>query len=93
MNNFLYRVYSCDEKMPPKPETPFKVYLVFAVVCLDGGTGSWEILQFSRDYNNWMPFCTRFGDPCIVTHWAELPPTPGEGEFGPRFNNELGKAI
>ncbi len=93
MTDLSYSIFSCDEKMPPKPETPFKTYLVFAVVMLPGGTGVWVSLQFSRDDNNWMPHCTIFGDRCIITHWAEMPPVPGSQWFGPRFDVELGQAV
>ena len=78
----------CSERLPPIPETPFKVYLVWAVVNIVNGTGTHYLVQFCRETGRWMPVATRMGDPCTVTHWSEVLDmlgAPDPKPFGPRF--------
>lgn len=78
----------CREQKPPPPERPYKVYLVWVVQLWPNATGTSELLQFSRDRNDWMPLPNSpTGAPRVVTHYSDVlevlgcpPPTP----YGPR---------
>lgn len=54
------------ERMPPKPKTPYKVYLVWAVARIAGATGTSYLLQFSRKSRGWVG-----AENLVVTHWSD----------------------
>lgn len=63
----------CTVQMPPKPETPYKVYLVWVVQNLDNESGTKKLLQFDRDANKWVdPGHGPEGVTQTVTHWCDV---------------------
>ncbi len=78
---------SCRDRLPPIPQTPFEVYLVWAVQDKEGCTGTHYLVQFGRDKNDWQPVKSIFGHPVTVTHWCEALQWLGYPEprpYGPR---------
>jgi len=79
---------ACKEQMPPRPETPYKVYLVWVLQQIDNATGTTRLHQLDRDAGAWLPMERGpSGATQVVTHWCtaldELgspPPKP----YGPR---------
>lgn len=87
LENFV-RWIPCSERLPPIPDTPFKVYLVWAVVNRPNGTGTTYLVQFSRETGKWAQVVTRMGDASTVTHWSDaldVIGVPDPQPFGPRF--------
>ena len=74
---------SLADRPPPRPPTPYHVYLVWAVPMLHNATGYATRCQFGRD-GSWVPVYTQMGDECEVTHWMELPEPPDPKPYGPR---------
>jgi hypothetical protein len=79
---------ACKERMPPRPETPYKVYLVWVLQQTDNAAGTTRLHQFDRDAGTWLPLpLGPAGVPQVVTHWCDAldmlgspPPQP----YGPR---------
>jgi hypothetical protein len=78
----------CKERMPPRPETPYKMYLVWVVQQLDGATGTSMRLQLDRTTGDWMPPGRGRAGACqVVTHWSTVLDDLGSPEpkpYGPR---------
>ncbi len=76
------------QQKPELPETPFEVYLVWVVQQIPEATGTSELLQFSRDDNDWVPLSPGYkGAKRVVTHWSkalQVLSTPGTQFGGPR---------
>lgn len=72
---------------PPRPQTPFKPYLVWARAMRGPITsGVPMIVQWERDAECWnqaaLCWGLRHGDHLVVAHWAE-PPRPREAGHPP----------
>ena len=82
----------CREQRPPKPSTPFEVYLVGVVQLHEKATGMCALWQFSREDNDWVPLPRGItGAEQIVTHYSEVlqilgsPPPQPDGPRGKDF--------
>ena len=78
----------CKERMPPKPETPYKMYLVWVVEQRDGATGTTMKLQIDGGTGEWLPPGRGLtGAYLDVTHWSTALDDLGSPEpkpYGPR---------
>lgn len=79
---------ACDERMPPRPETRYKVYLVWVLQQTDNATGTWRLHQLDRDAGDWLPLpIGPAGVPQVVTHWCDalnVLGSPYPKPYGPR---------
>ena len=76
----------CRAQKPPKPGTPYEVYLVWVIQLHPDATGTSCLWQFSRDRNDWLPLPDGpTGAAQIVTHYCEVlqklgsPPSEPDG--------------
>ena len=79
---------ACNEHLPPRPETPYKVYLVWVIQEKDNATGDVRLHQFDREADAWLPLpLGPAGVPQVVTHWCSVLDelgSPAPQPYGPR---------
>src|SRR5574337_1302149 len=79
---------ACAEHLPPRPETPYKRYMVRVLQQIDNATGAARLHQLCRETGTWLPLpLGPSGVPQTVTHWCDalnVLGSPNRKPYGPR---------